>query len=99
MGSSKGLIVVGAIALALIAANGKDEDGTQPVSDEAPIVVAPAKPAGITAYANDPARGAEMCRELGRLHPGMDCHVEPAANSPHGTPWYLGDDGTSWSVG
>ena len=94
-----GTLLLGAIAVALIAAANTGEPEQRPVSDVAPAPVQVQEPAGITAYADDPARGAELCAELVRSHLGMECHVEPAANSPHGTPWWLGNDGTSWSVG
>jgi hypothetical protein len=95
---SKGLVLVGAVVVALVMANGvnADEEGAQLVVKVQP---APARAPELTAYANDPEAGKELCVELKGVHPGMACHVEPAANSPHGTPWWLGNNGTSWSVG
>ena len=96
---SKGLAVVGAIAVALVMANGASADEGE--IEGAVVTVSPkaARAPELTAYANDPARGAEVCDELEPRYPGLPCHIRPLADSPNGAPWWLGNDATSWSVG
>jgi hypothetical protein len=98
----KGMVLVGAIALGLVMANGASADeGEIEGSGQWVVTVSPkaARAPELTAYANDPARGHGVCKQLEPQYPGVPCHVRPLADSPNGAPWWLGNDATSWSVG